>query len=270
VVSKLLTAGLAAFWAIMSFLLWRAEFGQGRSMVAELPLATVIDRVLTASDPSTLRLRHHRQELGILRWLPSVTDATPSLDPNAPEGMVEHVGGYRLDVDLNLNGETPDRRWRLLAQVELTTNRTWREIQVRLVQRPAAWELVAREGEEKVTIRYEDGRNPRFEHQFSARDLEQLPAQFSGFLALLPGGLDPAQLPWAKGSAQAPVWTARHDTLQIGGHRVRVFCVTTRIFQRFEISAYFSRSGELLQVTLPDHYSLNSDSLFVPAPASKP
>ena len=258
---KFLTVAIAAFWLTMNVLLWRAEFGSGRQTIADVPLDTVMERVLTAADPSTLRFRHHREELGILRWMPSVIEAAPSTNELTPEGMIQTVGGYHIDVDLNLSGESPDRRWRLLGQIDLSTNRTWREFHLRLIQRPVAWEITAKEGDDQVTVRFEDGRTAHFEQRFPARDLRQLPALFGSYLHLLPGGLSPESLPLDNPHPGGLAWQARNDLMTIGRHRVRVFRVSAQLLQRYEITAFFSRAGELLRVNLPDHYSLVSESL---------
>jgi hypothetical protein len=262
---RLLTAGLAAFWIVMNVLLWRAEFGGGRQTVDDVPLPAVLDRILTAADPSQLRLRHHDEEIGVLRWMPAVVEAAPATNDAAPEGMLGKLGGYHVDVDLNLTGEAPDRRWRVLGHVSLSTNQTWQEFHVRLIQRPVAFEIAARAGEDQVTVKFEDGRSTRFEQKFSEKELLQIPALFGAYLHLLPGNLDATRFQAGaatnSGPNAGPAWTARNDTLKIGPHRIRVYRVATRWLQRYEVVAYFSRAGELLRVSLPDHYSLVNDAV---------
>ncbi len=260
---RLITVGFAAFWALMTGLLWRAEFGGGRPTVDDVPLDAVLGRVLSAADPSQLRFRHHGDDIGVLRWMPSVVEAAPSTNASAPEGMLEKLGGYHLDIDFNLTGEAPDRRWRLLAQLDFSTNQTWREFHARLIQRPVAFEIATRAGDSQVTVRFEDGRTTRFEQKVAVQELQQIPSMLGSYLQLLPGNLDAASFHAAGDGTSAPVWTARNDTLRIGPHRVRVYRVAARLLRRYEVVAYFSRAGELLRVSLPDHYSLTSEAVTV-------
>ncbi len=245
----------------MNVLLWRTEFGSGRQTVSDVPVDAVLERVLSAADPSVLRLRHYQEDLGILSWRPTVIDSGPAGNELAPEGMIEKPGGYHLDVDLNLTGESPDRRWRVLAQLDLSTNRDWREFHVRLIQRPVAWEISTRAGDDQVTVRMEDSRKTRFEQRFPLNDLRQFPALFGSYLHLLPGGLTPETLPLDSHRHDAITWQTRNDLITVGRHRIRVYRVSGRWMDRYEVTAYFSRSGELLRVNLPDHYSLISESL---------
>ena len=48
---------VTTFWVAMNVLLWRAEFGSGRTGLSEIPLDTVADRVLNAPDHSPAHLR---------------------------------------------------------------------------------------------------------------------------------------------------------------------------------------------------------------------
>jgi hypothetical protein len=258
---RLITVGFAGFWVLMNVLLWRVEFGGGRPTVDDVPLDAVLGRILSAADPSQLRLMHHGENLGVLRWVPSVMEAAPSTNTDAPEGMIEKLGGYHLDVDLNLSGEVPDRRWRVLAQLDLSTNRSWREFHARLIQRPVAFEIAGRAGDDRITVRFEDGRTTRFEQQIPGKELRQIPAMFGSYLHLLPGNLDAAALRSTEDAGPAPTWTARNEILRVGKHRVRVYRVAARFLRRYEVVAYFSRAGELLRVNFPEHYSLVSESV---------
>ena len=124
------------------------------------PWETVLDRLLSAPDQSVLVVRHRGESLGLLSWRPSVTET--SLHPEVeaePEGMVTATG-YNLEVDLN-----PDRRKpfgplargdprRTRHQPRLAGN--WR---LPVFQRPSNWEITAHNGDERIRIRFEEGRN---------------------------------------------------------------------------------------------------------------
>jgi len=261
-ISRAFLAAVAVFWAVMNFLLWRAEFGRGRGTLSDVPLGTVLDRVLNAPDPSVLVVRHRGESVGLLRWIPTVTESAPAVGEEAstPEGMVEATG-YQVDADLNLNGDTPSERWRILIHLELDTNYVWKVLSVRLFQRPANWEITAKAGDDRIRLRFEEGRNS-WEQWFSARDLRQAGSLLGPYAALVPEGLtsglrgmDPEQ--WRN----AIRWEARNDWLQVGRNRVRVFRVEATVLNQYEATVQVSRAGELLQVRLPDQLHLSNEAL---------
>lgn len=253
---------VTAFWTVMNILLWRVEFGQGRAGLSDVPIETVIDRVLNAPDSSVLVLRHRSAPIGLLRWIPTVTESQPSATDSAaaPEGMVTATG-YSLDLDLNLNGSLPSERWRVLVHVELDTRHQWQELSIRLFQRPATWELSARAGDDRIRVRHDEGRNS-WEQTFSARDLRQAASLLGPYAALLPAPLtthltrlDPDRL---KGSFQ---WQARNDWLNVGRSRVKVYRVQATLLGQYDVVVHLSRAGELLQVRLPDTLVLANEAL---------
>jgi hypothetical protein len=252
------------FWVTMNVLLWREEFGSGRQGVAEVPVTTVVDRVLNAPDASLLTLRQHGRILGQLRWTPSILEtAAPTNAPDSelPEGMVRTPLGNKVDLDLNLFGDDPSSRWRVMGHLDLDTNQTWTSFQIRLLQRPSTWEINATAGSDAIQLTFDDGHS-RTEQHFSTKDLAR-PSTFLGPLAALiprnllptPGALNPKQV------AGGFRWTARNDWLRIGNQRVRVYRIRARWLDRFEANAYFSRAGEILRITLPDGISLGNEAL---------
>lgn len=256
-----ITAVIAAFWVAMNIALWRAETGASRGLVSSVPVEAVVQRMLTAADPSSLRISRQGRELGLVRWMPTVRERPADPDSNAPEGMVAAVTGYHLDVDISLAGETPDSRWHVLAQLDLDPRREWEELLVRLVQRPSTWEIRARQGEDKVHLAYEQGRSGRSEQTFSSADLAPLLAAAGPAARLLPPGLLPGGSDLTgKPSGGSPriVWDATDDHVTVGKHRVRAYRLRGRLFEGFEVVIHVARSGEILRVELPDHYVLTS------------
>ena len=256
--------GITVFWVVMNVLLWRAEFGSGRELGSEVPVATVVERILNAPDASLLTLRQHGRILGQLRWTPSIAEAaTPTQSPESdlPEGMVKTPIGNRLDVDLSLFGDDPSSRWRILGHLDLNTNQAWTTFQLRLLQRPSSWEISGRTGSDSIQMAFEDGRT-HWDQRFSIADLSR-PSLLLGPLAMIlprglitaPAGLDPRQV------AAGFRWTARNDWLRVGAQRVRVYRIRARWFDRFEVNAYLSRAGEVLRVTLPDGLTLDNEAL---------
>lgn len=264
------TALLAAFWAFMVLLVWRAETGRDNPS-SPVPIDFVAERILHASDPSQLRLLHHGRELGQLRWVASIQERAPdpSAHDNTPEGMVRIIEGYRLDIDFTLHGDAPDQRWRILAQLDVGPDRSLREAQVRWMQRPKAWEVRVRAGQDLVEVIEEDGPSKRRVQSFQVSDLPRLQASLGPMAAWLPW---PLPYPGVASSAlsqsdpatrHAPMlaWTASDEPLLAGKHKVRTFRVAAKVLGQFEIVAHVSRAGELLRVALPDQYLLASSAL---------
>lgn len=264
------TALLAAFWLAMVLLLWRAETGRDNPSSA-VPIDLVIERILHASDPSQLRLLHHGRELGQLRWVASIQERAPdpSAHDNTPEGMVRIIEGYRLDLDFTLHGDAPDQRWRILAQLEVGPDRSLREAQVRFIQRPKAWEVRLRAGQDLVEVVEEDGPSMRRVQSFQVSDIARIQASLGPMAAWLAWPLpNPAVVSGSRpqpnaGPATVPAlaWTATDEPLLAGKHKVRTFRVAAKVLGQLEIVAHVSRAGELLRVTLPDQYLLASSAL---------
>jgi hypothetical protein len=263
----LITGAIVAFWITMSGLLWYNEYGPGRQLESQIPLDSVIQRILNAADPSTLRLTHQGQDIGQLRWVPTILESPREIDPARPDGMVADVEGYRLDLDLVLTGSTPDTRWRVLAEIQLGPDRLWRQIQIRLIQRPSSWELIATATDDSLLITPEEGHEIRFQQRIHPSDFNQVRSLLGPLAPLLPSGLFRSNSNSPPHSLIAP-WIARNDSFDIGRHRVRAYRLSTRLLDQFEIVAHFSRAGELLRVSFPDQYLLTSSALpTAPTPA---
>lgn len=262
--SRIAFAAIALFWVTMNVLLWRSEYGNGRDGVAEVPMATVVDRVLNAPDASLLTLRQHGHILGQLRWTPSILEAaapTNSPDSDLPEGMVRTPLGNKIDLDLNLFGEDPSSRWRVLGHADLDTNQAWTSFQIRLLQRPSSWELSGASGSDSIRLSFEDGRT-RWDQRFSIAELSRPSLLLGPVAALLPRNLIPSPTGLNPQQVAASFrWTTRSDWLRIGNQRVRVYRIRARWLDRFEMNAYFSRAGEILRVTFPDGIILSNEAL---------
>lgn len=253
---------ITAFWVVMNVSLWRAEFGRGRETVSDVRPELVVDRILNAPDASTLQVLHHGAVIGTLRWIPSVAEVNPSASDteSLPEGMIVNAG-YNLDLDLSLNGDEPSERWRVLSHVDLNTNKVWQEFTVRVLQRPASWELVARQGSDDIVLRFEEG-TERWEKHFSARDLSNPASMLGPYAMFLPGGLSRQLTQFTPKAAEKGFqWRARNDWLRVGRTRVRVYRLSATLFGSYEMVVYLSRAGEILKVTLPDTFVLVNEAL---------
>lgn len=265
-----ITALLAAFWLAMVVLLWRAETGRDNPS-SPVPIDFVFERILHASDPSQLRLLHHGRELGQLRWVASIQERAPhpSATDAVPEGMVRSIEGYRLDIDFTLHGDEPSQRWRILAQLDVAPDHSLREAQVRWMQRPKAWEVRLRSGQNLVELVEEDGPSIRRVQSLRVSDLARMQASLGPMAAWLPwpvpstAGLPGPRSKPAAGNESIPTlaWAASDEPLVAGKHKVRTFRVAAKLLGQLEVVAHVSRAGELLRVALPDQYVLASSAL---------
>ncbi len=256
---------ITAFWVLMNFLLWRAEFGGGRETASDVPVELVIRKVLTSADRSTLTVQHLGQRIGQLQWVPSVLEDSPvtkSDSVSLPDGMVRSASGYLLEADLSLSGEEPSSRWRTIVRLELGTNLAWRTVEVKVIQRPNSWQFKVRAGDDTVRVRTETGRTSS-EQTFTSADLRQWSTMLGPVKAFLPPAMtaaDPVSA-WKEHPGLGLQWKAGDDWLKVGKQRIRAYSLHTRILDRYEIVAYFSRAGELLRLNLPDRYELTNDAV---------
>ena len=146
-------------------------------------------------------------------------------------------------------------------QVELDTNRAWREISIRLFQRPISWEITARAGEDRVRVRFEEGRTS-WEQSFSASDLRQAGGPLGPVAAFLPASLTTQMSTWSPDQWRSALhWQARNDWMTVGRNRVRVYRVQATILGKYEAVVQLSRAGEILSVRLPDALLLANEAL---------
>ncbi len=256
---------ITVFWLLMNFLLWRAEYGGGRETVSEVPVEMVARRVITSADRSSLTIQHQGQRIGQLQWVPSILEEEQDGRSGSnfePEGMVRRASGYLLETDLSLNGEEPSSRWRVVARVELETNLVWRSLDIKVIQRPRSWQFRVKSGEDAVHVRSEEGRSVS-EQVFTVADLRQWSSLIAPLKGFLPPGFDlnHPSASIASGPGSALRWTAGDDWFRVGRQRIRAYSVHARLMDRFDITIFVSRAGELLKINLPDHYELTNEAV---------
>ncbi len=266
---------LLTFWAVMMFLLVRLEFGG--TLRGSLPAESVIQRVLTSPDDSSLVVLHRGRRVGTMRWVPNVGHAVemgkvtnelpPGEDPATltPEGQVANIMDYTLDLDGSLywvEGESP---LRYDVRLVLGTNHAWKEFVVRVVQRPYRWELRASNPEQSLSFGQKDQVDP-WEKKFSFEELRRpdrvlaqlgLPWASAMLMPLLethlPAGSTASSL---SNLSLGLKWDASLGYMPVGSASVRAYRMSARLFERYEIVVYVSRLGELLRVELPDGFLL--------------
>ena len=259
----LLAAGL--FWLTMNVLLWRAEYGPHTASGGSVPPELIWRKMLTAPDSSSLSIIHHGQKIGFCHWTTTIGEELSrlKLDEVPPEGMVQKVGGYRIQLEGNVAWEDFTNRLRFDCALKLTTNQVWQEFSLRMNLRPTVWQVHSFAAEQTVRLRVEDG-DDSFDRVFRFSDLahpEELMADSGPFGPALMSGIG---LPLNSSHslfAQAIKWEARNDVLKLGHAQVRAYRMEAHWLDRFRAVIYISRVGEILRMELPDELVLENDQL---------
>jgi hypothetical protein len=269
--SRIWFLSVTAFFLLMNALLWRSEFGR-KPMGSPVPPASVWKRMLQCSDPSKLEIRQRGQRLGSFEWRPTLVEIPPAAGADVPEGMVQGIAGYRIDIDqgnLYLKDLT---YFGFNFDLNLTTNYEVQVFQLALSVRSrseprlkfairgdaARQELTVApalngDGRPEQVIPFEDLRSPE-------RLLQHLGGPFSP-AALAAIGLPLAPMEMPSGSAGLE-WTAvKGHRVPLGRALVPVYRLHARLFERFSLNIYVTEGGEIFRVDLPGEITLFNEKL---------
>jgi len=252
--SRILFLSIAAFWATMNFLLWRAEYsshGGGEPVPVEL----VWRKILTAPDASSLSIYQHGERSGFCEFSTSVETEMAKLDEDKPppEGIVARAG-YQIRLNGNTSLGDFTNRLRFDGRLQFSAKRQWRELNLKVSSHLGTVEIHSVATNENfhlkitgnglnadTTVRFSDLQNP-------SALLHSLAGNFGGnFL----GGFDLPGLPQDTSAlAQNIRWAAHRDRLMIGHDPVSVYRLETQVLQN-KLVIYVSTLGEILRVELP-------------------
>ena len=266
--TRLWLAAVTVFWLAMSAWLWRSEFGE-RRQPGSVPPGVVWQKVLTAPDPSNLEIRHGTNVIGYCRWRPDVgqelATGARSLEEDPVEGMVRQLAYYSLDFEGSLTLPDFPARTGFSLILRLDTNRVWQTIAARVSMRPDVYELSANSAAQTVRLHVDAGAD-KLDRTFRFADLQNpqkllqelggpmFPMMVAAFgVPLSTNKLSAAGLGWR--------WEARHDSVLVGGNRVRAYRLQTKLVDRYKITLFISPVGELLRAELPDDLVLVHDTL---------
>jgi hypothetical protein len=281
--SRILLVIITLFWLSMNVLLWRVEYGGHNAMGSTVPAGVVWEKILTAPDASSLTVLRNGKKIGFCHWVTSVSEDLSKLkaDEAPPEGMVGKVTNYRVQLEGNVAAEELADRLRFDGHVVLSSRKAWQEIGLRVGFRPTVWEFQSLASEKTLHVSGQDEQG-KFERVFSYSDLQNPEALVEeiagpvaagvvknlGFLAHLPAGV--ALSPSTSGQADAlstlldsvgTKWEARHDTVKLGHSNVPAYRLRTRILERYQVTLFVSRVGEILRVELPGSVVLLNDQI---------
>lgn len=266
---------IAIFWVTMNVLLWRSEYRQEDAVGSEIPIETILRKILTSPDTSQLEVIHQGNTLGFCRWATEAVGASTTQTGAAElevEDMVTRLANYHAAFEGNIALHSISNRLRFEFDAILATNLDWQEFRLTLGVRPVAWEFRSVAAEQKMYFQVKD-ETGSFEQDFSFADLRNPQALLAKLGGAVPAGLlANAGLPLSLGdttNANRPValgivWRARETWLKFGGSSVRVYRLETRLLDRYPVVIIVSRAGEILRVDLPNGVRLVNDQLNAP------
>ena len=257
---------IAAFWVVMNVLLWRVAAGPGSDLVSGVPVRTVFEKILTAPDDSTLGIIVDGSKIGYLRWRPLVEDATATgqiASEAEPEGMVEQISEYNLELDGSFLLRQFERSIRIEANVSFNRSLKWQEFTAAGSMRLLKWEIKGSAPNQDLWLKTAAG-DEEWIRRVTFDELRN-PGPLLNELNLPIAPMLPAPLPGAAPGSTEPAlqWTAYYDWLRIGRSRVRVYRIEGRLLESIRIVVLVSRVGEILKVELPGGVRLLNDALFV-------
>jgi hypothetical protein len=266
---RIALAVVTLFWGTMTFLLWRAEYGDRNQAGNAVPLEVVWKKILTAPDNSTLDIYHKGKKAGFCRWAATVGEDPRArkgvVDGQPPEGMVTRPTGYRLDLDGNLNETEDISRVHFNLELKLSNPRAWQEFSLRANVERDLWELQLLESDQKIQLRTDigGGRTERTIPFADLRNPEALARDLGIALPLVLMGVPQlaAKNPQAQSLSPAITWQARNDWITIGHTSARVYRLRAKLLDRFEMMVLVSPVGEILRVELPDGWVLVNDQV---------
>jgi hypothetical protein len=255
--------GIALFWVTMNALLWRAEFGNRPGNV--VPVELVWEKILTSPDSSSLVILHHGNKIGLCQWLTGIGESWAEVsDENLPSGAPAQIRGYRLHVEGTAMVESLSNRLRFEATLKLGQNREWQELYARVGLRPVTWEIQSASADRTIRLKA-DADGARFERVLKFSELQNpfvLVRELAGPVAgeLFEGVALPG-VPLNSLAGAGLQWEAREDELPVGHTQVKVYRLQARLLDRYQVTLFVSRVGELLRVELPNDLVLANDLL---------
>ena len=263
--SRVILIALAGFWITMNVLLWRAEYGKKAGLGTSVPARVVWQKILTSPDSSSLTIWRKGKKIGFCHWITSVSEdlSRASSTEEPPEGMVQDIVNYRLELGGNVTLSEPNDRLRFDSHLTLGRKEQWQGFDLRLTLRPSTWEIRSTAAERQVRFSWQD-ETENFSRSFGFSELEHPEA----IVRELGGPMAEAILSGSgilsAGTNHAPIevkWDARHESIRLGHSPVEVYRLETHLLNRFDVVVFVSRAGEILRAELPEGIILSNDQL---------
>ncbi len=171
--SRVIFVALTGFWVTMNVLLWRAEYGRKAALGTSVPARVVWEKILTSPDSSSLTIWRNGKKIGFCHWITSVSEDLSRVSANEepPEGMVQDIVNYRLELGGNVVLSEPNDRLRFDSHLTLGRKKQWQAFDLRLTMRPNTWEIRSTATERKVRLSWQDDTED-FSRSFAFSELE--------------------------------------------------------------------------------------------------
>ncbi len=265
--SRIFFLAIVSFWLVMNYLLYRSQWGAHSQLGSEIPPEVVWEKILTAPDTSSLNIYDHNKRVGICHWIANVGNSPVTsnklIDNDyAPDGADEQVTGYALIFEGNA-ALANSNRLGFEINVDLSTNREWKDFHLRVSVRPDIWDIQAVAATEKVTLRTDDN-HTHYTKNLSFSDLRNPEALLSdlggpaAWAALAGAGIAPSKES-ASSMAGSVQWQAHEDWINFGHTRARAYRIETALLGN-HIRIFTSRVGEILWVELPNGVTLRNEA----------
>src|SRR5262249_46468217 len=153
---------------------------------------------------------------------------------------------------------------RFESALTLTTNQLWQEFNLRIVLRPTVLEVHTSAAEQRVRFAVDDG-DEKYERVIKFTDLQNPQALLRELGGPIAGGIlnnfALGAQPQRAGLEAGLKWEGREDSMRIGHSPVRTYRLRARLLDKYEITIFVSRVGEILRLELPDEILLINDQL---------
>jgi hypothetical protein len=266
-ISRITFILITAFWVVMNVLLWRAEYGERGSGIA-VPADLVWRKILTAPDASSLTVYQGAEKMGFCQFSTSIEQAMAGLDEDRPppEGIVRQAG-YQIRFDGNVSLGEFTNRLTFNGRIEFSSDRTWRELNLKLTSHADSVEIHSVAIERTVFLKITTA-GVSLAREFTVAELQN-PNTLLRALAGDPGGgllngLELFPMPQTPAALAGELhWEAHHDRLMMGREPVSAYRLETRILDQ-ALVIYVSTLGEILRVDLPGGTTALLDQLGSP------
>jgi len=261
--SRIFFFGVASFWLVMNFLLFRSQWGEHTGFGSSVPVETVWNRILTAPDNSTLDIYHRGERVGLGRWevgaanSPLISSKILAQDYR-PGQVAPKLTGYGLSFEgSGIISNSNHVKFR--CTLALDTNKMWQDIELRFNMRPQLWDIHAVAAQQTVAIKVSD-ENGAWDKTMKFSELQDPQALLGDFGDPFTVGLLSLNRNLLGGAGSVMRWEAREDRIHFGQSNLRVYRLDSLILgQRVEIMV--SRIGEILRLDLPFNISLRNQAL---------
>jgi hypothetical protein len=264
--NRLAFASIVLFWLVMNVLLWRSEFKGQNELGSAVPVDVVWAKILSAPDDSALEISHRQKNIGYCRWRANVgqeiSTGKVADEDLQPEGMIQRLSGYTVDLEGNLLLTESGNRLRFELHGGFSATHAWQAFTARASIRPRTLEIRGSAASESLNVTFTDG-GAKWEQPLTFADLRD-PAKLLRQIGVPPPS--PLLDTWStllpsQNVALGLQWSARNDWLTIGHSKVRVYRLQARLLDRYQAVIIVSRVGEILRVELPNELVFINDAL---------